>query len=146
MLANRTLYDEDFYAWAHQQAALLRAGKLAEADIENIAGEIECTGKSEKRELASHLTVLLLHLLKWQYQPARRGRSWRLSIEGQRLDVAVHLRDSPSLKPLLPGVIADGYERAVIDARRDTRIVSRIFPAGCPWSFDQMMSRDFWPE
>ena len=146
MLANRTLYDDDFYTWANQQAALLRAGKLSEADIENIAEEIETIGKSEKRELTSRLTVLLLHLLKWQYQPGRRGRIWRFSIEGQRLDVAVLLRDNPSLKPLLPGVIADAYERAVIDAQRETRIVTGVFPAGCPYTFGQMMSRDFWPE
>ena len=64
-----SLYDRDFYAWANEQAALLRSGKLAEADIENIAEEIESMGRSEKRELVNRLTVLLLHLLKWQFQP-----------------------------------------------------------------------------
>ena len=74
---SRGLYQQDFYAWANEQAALLRAGNLDAVDIELVAGEIESMGKSEKRELVSRLTVLLLHLLKWQYQPGRRGASWK---------------------------------------------------------------------
>ena len=81
---NATLYDTDFYAWANEQAALLRAGRLSEADIENIAEEIESMGRSERSELVNRLTVLLVHLLKWRYQPGLRGRSWRLTIEEQR--------------------------------------------------------------
>ena len=75
-MSNHPLYDQDFYAWTNEQAALLRAGRLSEADVEHIAEEIENMGKSEKRELVSRLRVLLLHLLKWQYQPTRRGKSW----------------------------------------------------------------------
>ena len=74
------LYDEDFYAWANEQAALLRGGQLSAAGIEHIAEEIESMGKTEKRKLVSRLTALLLHLLKWQYQPALQGNSWRLSM------------------------------------------------------------------
>ena len=72
---SNTLYDRDFYAWANEQAALLRAGRLSEADIENIAEEIESMGRSEKRDLVSRLTVVLLHLLKWQFQPSHRSNS-----------------------------------------------------------------------
>ena len=79
-MPNDSLYETDFYAWATRQAALLRAGRLDAADIEHIAEEIDSMGRSEKRELVSRLTVVLLHLLKWQYQPALRGNSWRLSI------------------------------------------------------------------
>jgi hypothetical protein len=71
------LYESDFYAWANEHAALLRGGRLSDADILHIAEEIESMGKSEKRELVSRLTVLLLHLLKWQFQPGRRAASWR---------------------------------------------------------------------
>ncbi|MCT6678023.1 DUF29 domain-containing protein, partial [Staphylococcus aureus] len=79
-MSNSTLYEQDFYAWANEQAGLLRAGKLAQADIEHIAEEIESMGKTEKRELVSRLAVLLLHLLKWQFQPGRRGTSWQATI------------------------------------------------------------------
>jgi len=140
-----SLYDQDFYAWANEQAALLRAGNLSAADIEHIAEEIESMGKTEKRELVSRLTVLLAHLLKWQYQPDRRGKSWRGTIRNQRLDVSDHLTDNPSLKGRLSDTIAAAYERARNAAAAETDIDEASFPAGCPWTFAQFMDADFWP-
>ena len=97
-MRNSLLYEQDFYAWANEQAALLRSGRVSDADLEHIAEEIESMGRSEKRELISRLKLLLAHLLKWQFQPTLRGNSWRLTIEEQRRDVAEHLADNPSLK------------------------------------------------
>ena len=127
-----TLYDTDFYAWSNQQAALLRAGKLSQADIENIAEEIESMGRSEKRELVSRLTVLLLHILKWQHQPKGRGSSWEASIKGQRLDIEQHLRDNPSLKSQLQEAIAYAYRRALIDVVGETKLPEATFPLDVP--------------
>ncbi len=109
---SNSLYDRDFYAWANEQAALLRAGRLTEADIENIAEEIESMGRSEKRELINRLAVLLSHLLKWQFQPAFRGNSWRLTIEEQRNRVDDHLGDNPSLKSQLDQAMRTAYRSA----------------------------------
>src|ERR1700684_1921614 len=95
---NATLYDTDFYVWANEQAALLRAGRLSEADVENIAEEIESMGRSERSELVNRLTVLLVHLLKWRYQQNLRGRSWALTIEQQRIQLSRHLVRNPSLQ------------------------------------------------
>lgn len=145
-MSNARLYDDDFYAWANEQAALLRAGKLAEADIEHIAQEIESMGKTEKRELVSGLTVLMLHLLKWRFQPERRGRSWRLGVEGQRIDVDAHMADNPSLKSALGEAIDLAYRRARIEAERETGLDRSAFPPECPWTFDEMMGEEFWPE
>ena len=141
-----SLYDRDFHAWAHEQAALLRAGKLADADIAHIAEEIESMGRTEKRELVSRLTVLLMHLLKWQFQPERRGRSWVATIRNQRLDVADHLADNPSLKARLPESLAAAYERARNSAAAETDLPDSLFPRECPWSFEQIMGAEFWPE
>jgi len=140
------LYDLDFYAWSREQAALLRAGDVDAADLEKIAEEIESMGKTERRELISRLTFLLVHLLKWRYQPALRGRSWRLSVEGQRLDIADHLADNPSLKAELPAVIAQAYRRALIEASRETGLDASMFPASCPFAFEDMLHPDFWPD
>jgi hypothetical protein len=145
-VSNARLYDDDFYAWANEQAELLRAGKLAQADIEHIAHEIESMGKTEKRELISRLTVLILHLLKWRFQPDRRGRSWRLSVEAQRIDVAAHLADNPSLKSALEESIELAYRRAKIEAERETLLDREIFPVECPWTFEQMINESFWPD
>jgi hypothetical protein len=143
---SESLYDQDFYAWANEQAALLRSGNLSAADIGNIAEEIESMGRSEKRELVNRLTVLLLHLLKWQFQPSHRGVSWEATIEVQRRDLTDHLKDNPSLKSSLPEITGRAYGNARIEAAAETRLGRKTFPESCPWSFDQIMDEEFWPE
>jgi hypothetical protein len=145
-MSNQQLHDRDFYAWANEQAGLLRAGRLSEADIEHIAEEIESMGKSEKRELVNRLAILLLHLLKWQFQPRRRGSSWEASIANNRDRLADHLADNPSLKPLIPAALAQAYRYAVRDAEGETGLGKATFPQSCPWTYDQVMDPDFWPE
>ena len=144
-MSNSTLYERDFHAWANEQARLLRTGKLAQADVEHIAEEIESMGRTEKRELVSRLAVLLLHLLKWQYQPGRRGASWQATIRVQRRDLAAHLADNPSLKARVPEAIAHAYGNAVIEAGGETGLPESTFPATCPWTFEQITAEDFWP-
>jgi hypothetical protein len=141
-----SLYDLDFYAWANEQATLLRAGRLAEADIENIAEEIESMGRSEKRELINRLTVLMLHLLKWEFQPALRGNSWRLTVEEQRYRLDNHLRDNPSLKAQLEQAMRDAYRLTLVVAERETGLPRSTFPDDCPYSFDEAINPHFWPE
>jgi hypothetical protein len=143
---NSSLYEQDFYAWANEQAGLLRDGKFAAADIERIAEEIESMGKTEKRELISRLAVLLLHLLKWAYQPTHRGRSWQLSIANARDDITDHLADNPSLKSQMSNALVSAYRQAHRHAYAETGFPDTTFPASCPWSFDQMMEPEFWPE
>jgi hypothetical protein len=146
MSAKSTLYDRDFYAWSQQQAALLRAGELQRADIEHIAEEIESMGKTEKRELISRLTVLVLHLLKWRFQPAKRAASWEASVKVQRNRLMDHLDDNPSLKPLAPSALATAYRDAVIEAIAETGLPEPTFPEVCPWTFEQVLNAKFWPE
>lgn len=143
---SNTLYDRDFYAWANEQAALLRAGKLDRADIENIAEEIESMGRSEKRELVDRLTVLMLHLLKWHFQPYFRGASWRSTIKEQRYRLRRHMRDNPSLKSQLSDAMSDAYGLARIRAEQETGLIMETFPDECPFTFDQAMAEDFWPD
>ncbi|MBY6242771.1 DUF29 domain-containing protein [Methylosinus sp. Sm6] len=140
------LYDKDFYAWAKEQAALLRAGDLGRADIAHIAEEIESMGRTEKRELVSRLTVLLLHLLKWRHQPVGRGNSRRLSIANSRDEIVDHLADNPSLKSLLDPALASAYRYARRKAAVETNLAEETFPSICPWSFDEIMDERFWPE
>jgi len=141
-----TLYDTDFYAWANEQAALLRAGRFSEADLENIAEELESMGRSEKRELNNRLKVLLTHLLTWRYQPMLRGASWRLTVEEQRREVALHLADNPSLTARLAGTMVTAYGSAILSAQRETGLRRQTFPATCPWTYDQIMDAAFWPD
>ena len=142
----RDLYDRDFFEWTRSNAALLRAGRLEEADLHHIAEEIEDMGVSQRRELESRLRVLLTHLLKWQVQPERRERStWKSTIRVQRLEVESLLRKMPSLKNLLTECVEDVYERAVVRAAAETRLPEDRFPPTCPYTLDQILDRDCFP-
>jgi hypothetical protein len=143
---SNSLYDQDFYAWANDQARLLRAGKLSEADVDHIAEEIESIGKAEKRELVSRLEVLLMHLLKWEFQPERRGKSWTATIRVQRNRLMSHLADNPSLKRLIPQTIEAAYGNARIEAAEETGLDEALFPETCPWVFEQIVDPAFWPD
>ena len=145
-MSNTASYEGDLYGWAMQQAALLREGRLAEADIANIAEEIESLGRSEKRELVSRLKVLLAHLLKWQFQPGHRGNSWRLTIREQRKMLATHLAQNPSLRPGLAEAIAEAYGLALLIAQRGTGLAESTFPADCPYGAAEILDADFLPQ
>ena len=106
------LYEQDFYQWTQEQTELMKAGALSQLDIPNLIEEIEAMGRSEKRELRSRLTVLLMHLLKWDYQPDRRSGSWKSTINTQRMDIDFVLKDNPSLKHNLEMVINETYQIA----------------------------------
>ena len=139
-------YDADICAWADAQARLLRAGRFAELDIAHLADEVEDVGKSEQRELASRMAVLLAHLTKWRYQPKRRGHSWETAIRTQRSRIARELRRTPSLAASLrdPDWWADAWDEALDQATRETRI--RDLPRVCPWGAEQVLAEDWLPE
>ncbi len=145
-MPSRASYDADIIIWAEEQAALLRAGRFAELDIRHLAEEIEDVGKSERRELASRLSVLLAHLLKWRYQPDRRGSSWQRTIREQRRAIVSRLKETPSLKTSLKdenwfdAVWADAVARAIEETGLD------CFPNDCPWPVDTALSPDFLPD
>ncbi len=140
-------YEQDFYAWAQEQADLLRAGRLNELDVAHLVEEIESMGARDRRELLSRLQVLILHLLKYQYQPARRGKSWLLTITHQRTAIERLLEQSPSLKRLLTAeVIQSVYEKAVREAVIETDLESYVFPVNCGYSLDQLFDDNYLPE
>lgn len=139
-------YESDFHAWAGEQASLLRQGRLAEADVENIAEEIESLGRSEKRELVNRLTVLLAHLLKWQFQPVWRGKSWRLTIKEQRNQLADHLDDNPSLRADLTEAIARAFKHALVEVQKETPLREEDLPAVCPYTPEQILDPEFLPQ
>lgn len=147
MSVNLHNYDGDIIAWANEQARFLREGQFSQLDIEHIADEIEDVGKSEQRELESRMAVLLAHLLKWQYQPQRRGNSWEATIRTQRTSIDRRLKKTPSLKASLsnPDWWADAWDDAVRSAVQETGIALVVFPPSCPWAFEQIMDADFWP-
>ena len=142
---NEVLYQEDYYGWLQINAQLIRERKFSEIDAENIAEELESMGKSEKRELSSRLTLLLMHLLKWQYQTVKRSTSWRNTIAVQRIDIQELLEDSPSLKSEISDRIVTAYEKAKLAAEIETGIEKQNFPVECPFSPEQILDENFLP-
>jgi hypothetical protein len=141
-------YETDIVAWADEQAQLIRNKKFELLDIEHIAEEIEDVGKSEQRELASRMAVLLCHLLKWQYQPARRSSSWEATIKTQRERVKRRLKQTPSLKNCLKDSewLADAWDDAREGTEKETGISFEKFPEKCPWSVEDVLSGDWFPQ
>lgn len=142
----KTAYNQDFYSWTQEQSAILKSGRYAELDIEHLSEEIESMGKSEKRELVHRLSVLLAHLLKWQYQPTYRGASWKLTVTEQREQAIDVLDDNPSLRANLPETLVKAYRYAVLQAAKETGIDQESFPADCPYSIEQMLQENYLPE
>lgn len=139
-------YEEDFYLWANEQAERLRRGEWSRLDALNLAEEIEDLGREVYNELESRLRIILLHLLKWDHQPERRSRSWTSTIKVQRLDAEKLIEKHPSLKPRIPEAIHDAYRLARIEAIGETGLDEDAFPEECPYSFDEIMSREIpWP-
>ena len=142
------LYNHDFYAWTQQQAALLRDEKTQALDYANLAEEIESLGRSDKRELGNRLHILVMHLLKWCYQPQghAESHSWEDTIWHQRTQIMLLLEESPSLHREIPVRLARHYPLARRDAARETRLPLATFPETCPWTVEQILHEDFWPE
>jgi hypothetical protein len=147
--ADPTLYERDFHAWCVEQASRLRGrarpGANDELDFEHLAEEIEGLASSDRRAIASHLKILLLHLLKWQFQSGMRSTSWRTSINNARDHIEAIMKDSPSLARHPADVLSSAYTKAVRDASDETGIPRRDFPATCPYAAEQALDPEFLP-
>ena len=141
-------YDGDIIAWANQQAEFIRNKQFDLLDLENIAEEILDVGKSESRELESRLAVLIEHLLKWKYQPERRGNSWKRTIKTQRNCIIRAIQKTPSLKSNFSD---DFWQESVYDAAvrlfaRETNLDENSLPEVCEWNiYEQILNEDFLP-
>lgn len=139
-------YTADFNLWIQQTAQLLQERRWQEIDIEHLIEEIEDLGKSERRGIASQLTRLLLHLLKWQYQPQRRSDSWLDSITDSRTQIELAIKDSPSLKGYTVEQLKQSYQQARSKAAKQTKIPLSVFPEECPYLLQLVLEEDWLPE
>jgi hypothetical protein len=138
-------YESDFSAWTEEQGRLLKARRVTGLDWDNLAEEIETLGRSEKSEIRSRLIVLLLHLLKWQYQPTKRKSGWRASIMEARDGLSEQLGASPSLRSYPSQVLRKQYEIARLKAADETKLDLAGFPESCPYTMVQVLDDGFYP-
>ena len=139
-------YDQDFYGWTVEQVALLQNKQFDQIDLEHIIEEIDSMGKAERNQLRNRLTVLLMHLLKWQYEPSHRCTSWVQTIREQRRAIPRLIKENPSLKSSLADLLLDAYSNAVEDAADETNLPISLFPTDCPWSYAEFMDKEFFPD
>ena len=140
------LYEQDFLAWTEDQAEALRTKQAGALDWENLLEEVESMGRNERNAMESRLSLLLTHLMKWQWQPEKRGKSWIQTIREQRKAIRKILKNSASLRSHVPEMLAEAWAEARDDAAFETELPLSIFPETCPWSLDTQVLADWMPE
>jgi hypothetical protein len=146
-------YETDFYAWVHDQAALLAARRFEDLDLPHLIEELQLMGNSERGELSNRLSVLLAHLLKLQlaaerlpYVYDRAQRGWHLTGMEQRLQLRKLLRRNPSLHPTVPDELPDAYAIARLQAAIALGVDETSLPLACPWTSEQVLDEHYWPD
>ena len=147
------LYDRDYYAWLQGMTDRLKDYQTTLSNLNqdldwiHLLEELEDLSKHQRRELLNRLRVLIMHLLKWKYQPTEipyRGQSWLSTIVEQRSQLEGLLEDSPSLRSILEDWTIV-YERAVRDACKETGLAPAVFPKTCPFTIDDILNPNFLP-
>lgn len=138
-----TLYEQDYSLWLKTTIEKLREHQFQSVDIENLIEELETLGRSEKKALRSYLRLIVMHLLKWQFQPENRSKSWQITIRNNRFEIEEALQDSPSLKPQLAEFLTQCYPRAVMEASEETGLSASTFPSSCPFTIEQILDQNF---
>jgi hypothetical protein len=140
-----SLYEKDFYAWTQEQTVLLRNQQWHSVDLPNLIEEVESLGKQQRQELRNRLSILIGHLLKWEYQPQRRSRSWLATLRIQRIDTLELLEDNPSLKSYLQEALHKAYLKGIELAVIETDLPSNTFPTECPYNLVDILDKCFYP-
>ncbi|MFM7191877.1 MAG: DUF29 domain-containing protein [Microcystaceae cyanobacterium] len=140
-----TLYETDFNQWLEETAKTLKDGNFQALDVENLIEEIQSMGSNDRREIKSRLIVLIMHLLKCQYQPKKQTQSWIATINTQRNEIELVLEDSPSLRPYLTANIPHCYQKARLDAATETKLPLKTFPLECPFTQEQILEAGWFP-
>lgn len=139
------LYDQDYHLWLETTIKQLQERQFSDIDIDNLIEELETLGRSEKKALRSYLRLIIMHLLKWRYQPEKRSKSWQITIRNNRFEIEETLQDSPSLKSQLTELLNQSYPRAVAEASEETGLSVSTFPPSCPFTLEQILEQNFLP-
>ncbi|MEH2173069.1 DUF29 domain-containing protein [Nostoc sp.] len=138
-------YETDFYTWTQEQANFLRHHQWNQLDLPNLIEEIESLGRKERQELRNRFSVLIAHLLKWEYQPKQRSRSWLATIRVQRREILKLLNENPSLKPYIEEALQESYENGRDLASGETNLPFSTFPQQCLYTLEGILSDRFYP-
>lgn len=141
----QSLYNKDFYAWTIETIHSLKIKAFDQLDIEHLTEELEGMSAKQRQELRNRLAILLMHLLKWQFQPEMQSKSWEKTIKTQRIDIGFLMEDSPSLKHYVNDLLLKAYKKAVVMASNETGLSESVFPINQPYTLDQILNEDYLP-
>ena len=140
-----SLYDRDYALWLEMTIEQLRQQNFDQVDWKNVLDEFESMSKRDRRSIKSNLVILLLHLLKWEFQPEMRSGSWKGSIREHRRRIQQILQDSPSLRSFVPEILSEAYTEAVEQAIDETGLEIVVFPIDCPYDILNILNPLFLP-
>ena len=138
-----SLYDRDYALWLETTIEQLRQQNFDQVDWENVLDEFESMSKRDRRSIKNNLVILLLHLLKWEFQPEIRSGSWKGSIREHRRRIQQILQDSPSLRSYVPEILSEAYTEAVEQTIDETGLETVVFPIDCPYNILNILNQSF---
>jgi hypothetical protein len=141
-----SLYDHDYLEWVKSTLVQLRSQDYISVDWQNLIEEIEDMGKRERRSMETNLVIVLLNLLKWEFQPQCRSGSWKSSIIEHRRRIRKALEDSPSLKVYLGTMLTECYQSAVKQVKAEIQLPTETFSTRCPYNMVEVLNDDFLPQ
>ncbi|CCQ63979.1 DUF29 domain-containing protein [Crocosphaera watsonii] len=139
----KCLYDTDYYLWLQQTAKSLASRDFTTLDLDNLLDEIESLGKREKKAIKSKLRIVILHLLKWNYQVNKRSQSWIYSIAEHRQRLYDDFETSPSLKRYCQDIFLQVYQEGRKLAAKETGLSLNHFPETCPFSLENILDENW---
>jgi len=147
MRTNTDLYKQDLTRWGQETAALLRAGRLREVDLEAVAEELESLGRGDKHRLWQHLRDVCVWFMAWNYAVDQRlaHPHWYVRTVNERVAIQVIVGCSPSLRPTLAEDLAEAWAHGREVASEETALPLETFPETCPWTAAQVIHSCFWP-
>jgi hypothetical protein len=143
---NTKLFSDDYVAWAEETARFIREGLWDEIDREILYQEVGLLAAVPRGECRNRLAILIAHLLKWKYQPERRGNSWRRTIRGQRDDLHELLESSPTLRAEFPTIASKAFKPGRLKALNEIDAPDNLIPERPIFTAEQVLDENFYPE
>jgi hypothetical protein len=143
---NSNLYDRDYYLWIEKMVELLHKKNFDAIDLVNLIEEIENMGRSEKKSVTSNLRILLMHLLKYKFQPEKRSNNWLFTIREHRKRLQESFKLSPSLKRYYEEVFLECYRDARELAGDETGLSIDTFPQNPAFTSEEALNTEYLPK
>ena len=148
-MSERTTYEEDFYAWSREQAAILR--ELAQRrdlpnalDVEHVAEEIEDVGNAARHAVESFLRLIFVHLIKIaSVETSNLQQHWRGEIVSFHIEFLTRFTKAMRKDLDLDLLWSRAIRQAKADLAEHNQDIRPALPRDCPLELDDFLGEDF---